>query len=58
MRDNALALPIMTKIFEGVLIIRNVKINSGVAKAIQGQLKLKNDQVQKLYLEKNGVDGE
>jgi hypothetical protein len=57
MRDKTLALPIMTKIFDGVLIIRNFKINQGLARAIYGQLIFQNNQVQKLYLENNGVDG-
>ena len=57
MRDKTLALPIMTKIFDGVLIIRNFKINQGLARAIYGQLIIQNNRVQKLYLENNGVDG-
>jgi hypothetical protein len=33
----------MNKIVDGVLIIRNIKINQGLAKAIQGQLLTKSN---------------
>lgn len=55
-KENSVAFPIMNKIFQGNLMIRNFKINLGIARAIEAQLVRKNDQVKKLYLEKNGLD--
>jgi hypothetical protein len=34
-KENSIAFPIMNKIFQGNLMIRNFKINLGVARAIE-----------------------
>jgi Ran GTPase-activating protein (RanGAP) involved in mRNA processing and transport len=57
-KDNAVALPIMTKIIDGQLLIRNTKLNSGLANALKGMLLLNKTLINKLYLDSNGLDGE
>jgi hypothetical protein len=58
LKDNTVALPIMTKIFDHVLMIKNTRLNSGLVNAICGQLLLQKDSIRKLYLENNGLDGD
>ena len=55
-KEKSVAVPIMNRVFDGNLMIRNFKINQGIANAIEAQLVRKNDQIRKLYLEKNGLD--
>lgn len=40
MKDNTVALPIMSKIFDHMLLIKNTRLNTGLVNAICGQLLL------------------
>jgi hypothetical protein len=40
LKDNTVALPIMSKIFDRMLLIKNTRLNTGLVNAICGQLLL------------------
>jgi len=55
-KDNVLATPILTKIIDQTLLIRNKVLNVGFCKAINGALKMVPTLITKLTLDSNGLE--
>ena len=56
-REHALAVPILRKIQDRALLVRECKINTGQAKGLLGNFLLARDLLTRLYLDSNGLDG-
>lgn len=52
-----MAKPILSKIIEKQLVLRDLKLNTGDAMGLRDNLMNHRDLVNKLYLDENGLDG-
>ena len=52
-----MAIPILSKIQNHALLVREVKINSGQAKGLLGNFLIQKDLIERIYLDSNGLDG-
>ena len=56
-KANSVAKPILSKIIEKQLVLRDLKLNTGDAMGLRDNLMNHRDLVNKLYLDENGLDG-
>jgi len=55
-KANAVAKPILSKIIDKQLVIRDILLNVGDSKGLQDNLMYNPDLINKLYLDSNGLD--
>ena len=56
-KANTVAKPILSKIIDKQLVIRDILLNVGDSKGLQDNLMYNPDLINKLYLDSNGLDG-
>ena len=57
LKDNSLIIPIINKIIDKFLLVKDVKITTGQAKGLQANMEMNSDLIHKLYLDDNSLDG-
>ena len=55
-KDNSIIIPLLNKIVEHALLIRDTKITTGQAKGLQASMMLNTNLITKLYLDDNNLD--
>ena len=56
-KDQSIIIPILNKVIDHALLIRDTSLTTGQAKGLQGNLMLSPNLVSKLYLDDNNLDG-
>lgn len=56
-KDQSIIIPILNKVIDHALLIRDTRITTGQAKGLQGNLMLSPNLVSQLYLDDNNLDG-
>ena len=57
-RMHALAIPIFNKISKHQLLLRDIKLNEGSIKGLQGCMMMNTNLIEKLFLDNNCLDAE
>lgn len=55
-KANSVAKPIMSKIIDKALVLRDLKLNSGDSMGLRDNMMTDPDLVSKIYLDQNGLD--
>ena len=56
LKDKSIIIPLLNKIIDRALLIRDVNITTGQAKGLRANLMLNDNLISKLYLDDNNLD--
>ena len=56
LKDKSIIIPLLNKIIDHALLIRDVNITTGQAKGLRANLMLNDNLIAKLYLDDNNLD--
>lgn len=55
-KNNSVAKPILSKIIDRALVLRDIKLNAGDAEGLRENFMMDPELINKLYLDQNGLD--